>query len=82
MLFTLISSLIGCAPDVYCYPEEGSTEGAEESSIPTPSQDLEDKEPSSEPAEEEGAAAKPQLHVCQPPRLSVPTVFAFLASRD
>ena len=53
MLFTLISSLIGCAPDVYCYPEGGSTEGAAESSIPTPSQDLEDKETSSEPEQEE-----------------------------
>ena len=52
MLFTLISSFIGCAPDVYCYPEGGSTEEATESSIPTPSQDLEDKEPSSEPSEE------------------------------
>ena len=53
MLSLILSSFIGCAPDVYCYPEGGASEGTEESSIPTPSQDLEDKEPSSEPTEEQ-----------------------------
>lgn len=53
MFISLLSSLIGCAPDVYCYPEEEESDSVEESGIPTPSQDLEDKEPSSEPSEEE-----------------------------
>ena len=49
MILTLLLSFIGCTPTaVYCYPEDTAT--AEQDTIPTPSQDRENKEPSSEPS--------------------------------
>ena len=53
MILMYISALISCTPTVYCTPEgTTATEESEQSGIPTPSQDLEDKEEEEEEEQE------------------------------
>ena len=49
MTFSFLISSISCTPSINSYPDD---EILDENSIPTPSQDREDKEPTSEPSED------------------------------